>query len=213
MHILAINGSPRKNRNTARLLHKVLEGATAQGAHSEMTHLYQLDYRGCISCFMCKHVGGASYGRCIIKDGLTPILRKAHQMDVLVMGTPLYFSYETAGMRAFLERLWFQYYLYKTINPTCAPPKKTALLYTMNIKEEQMAEYGYDAVIKTAQTFMEKVFQKPCEVLLCPDTKQMDDYSHYEVDIFDVAAKDKRHKEIFPQYLEQARQLGIRLAG
>lgn len=45
--IIALNGSPRKDWNTAILLKKVLEGATSVGTEIEMINLYDLNYRGC----------------------------------------------------------------------------------------------------------------------------------------------------------------------
>jgi hypothetical protein len=57
---------------------------------------------------------------------------------------------------------------------------------------------------------MERFFA-PCEVFLCFDTLQFDDYSKYETDFFDVPSKLKRHKEVFPQELERAFAMGTRL--
>ena len=51
MKVIAFNGGPRKNWNTAMLLEKALEGAKSQGAETELIHLYELNYKGCISCF------------------------------------------------------------------------------------------------------------------------------------------------------------------
>ncbi len=47
--IYAINGSPRRNRNTASLLDKVLEGAksAATDVTAERIDLYSLKYTGC----------------------------------------------------------------------------------------------------------------------------------------------------------------------
>lgn len=58
MKLIAINGSPRKDKNTAALLNKALEGAASQGAATELIHLYDQDYKGCISCFACKLKNG-----------------------------------------------------------------------------------------------------------------------------------------------------------
>ena len=58
MNVIAVNGSPRKKWNTATLLESVLQGARSKGAPCEMVHLYDLDYKGCISCFECKKIGG-----------------------------------------------------------------------------------------------------------------------------------------------------------
>ena len=212
MNVLAFNGSPRKNRNTGKLLAKALEGAASKGANTELVHLYDHDYKGCISCFACKLPGKKSYGRCLVKDGLEPFLEKAHNADAIILGTPFYFSAETGMMRSLMERLLFQYYTYSSKAGTLFKRKiKTALVYTMNIEEKDMAAYGKDKVIERAQLYSEKVFGH-CEVFLCTDTKQFDDYSKYEVDYFNPAHKDQRHAEVFPQDLERAFALGARLA-
>jgi multimeric flavodoxin WrbA len=57
MNVMAFNGSPKKKWNTATLLEKALEGAASQGAETELIHLYDLDFKGCISCFACKTRG------------------------------------------------------------------------------------------------------------------------------------------------------------
>ena len=213
MKLLAINGSPRKTMNTGSLLGKIVEGAAAQGADAELIHLCDLNFKGCISCFHCKDPKGKSYGRCFVQDGLTPILQTAHEASVLVLGSPFYFSMETALMRACMERLWFQYHLYSNMKGPLSPGKKaTALVYTMNVREEDMAEYGKTAIVAQGKRLMEHFFA-PCEIFLCCDTKQVNDYSRYEFDVFDVPAKLKRHEEVFPKDLERAFALGKRLVG
>ena len=74
MKVIAFNGSPRKEWNTATLLKKALEGAESQGAETELIHLYDLNYNGCISCLECKRLNGKSYGKCSLNDDLTPFL-------------------------------------------------------------------------------------------------------------------------------------------
>ena len=39
-NVIAINGSPRKNWNTAMLLEEALKGAASKGADTELIHLY-----------------------------------------------------------------------------------------------------------------------------------------------------------------------------
>jgi multimeric flavodoxin WrbA len=126
MHVIAINGSPRKHWNTATVLEQALEGAKTKGATTEIVHLYDLDYKGCHSCFECKKIGGKSYGRCAVKDGLTPLLDRALAADALICGTPVYFGAETGEMRSFLERLMFPVATYTpgyaSIAPRTSPP-------------------------------------------------------------------------------------------
>lgn len=69
-NVIAVNGSPRKKWNTATLLKHALEGGKSLGADTELVHLYDLDYKGCTSCFACKLKGGKSYGKCATKDEL-----------------------------------------------------------------------------------------------------------------------------------------------
>jgi len=107
MKAIGINGSPRKKWNTATLLENALQGAGSQGAKTELVHLYDYNYKGCISCFACKKKTGKSYGKCAVKDGLTPVLKKVNEADVIILGSPIYFGTVTGEMRSFMERLFF----------------------------------------------------------------------------------------------------------
>src|SRR5512139_33663 len=152
MKAIAVNGSPRKSWNTATLLRKTLAGAKAKGAKTELVHLYDLSYRGCISCFACKKIGGKSYGRCAVRDELTPVLKRAAEADVLILGSPMYFHTESGEMRSFMERLLFPYVTY-TPERACIFPgrSQTGLIYTMNVTEENMAAYHQDVSVKASQ--------------------------------------------------------------
>ena len=65
MKALFINGSPRKNGNTAKLLKRAMEGAAEAGAETELINLYDrsLNFKGCMSCFACKLKGGKTSTR------------------------------------------------------------------------------------------------------------------------------------------------------
>ena len=211
MKVFAVNGSPRKTKNTASILKSMCKGAAAGGAETELVHLYDLRYTGCVSCFKCKLVGGKSYGRCAVRDALTPVLRAAHEADVVILGSPVYFFCETGMMRSFMERFLFQYFLYTTKKPPLAPPKKAiALVYTMNVKEQDIAARGMDHPIAASRMFLQRIFGGS-ELFICSDTKQVEDYSKYEVDYFDTAAKDARHAEVFPQDVRRAFDFGANL--
>jgi multimeric flavodoxin WrbA len=211
MRLLAVNGSPRKHMNTGSLLQKIVDGAESKGATATLAQLRELQYTGCVSCLKCKESKSKHYGRCAIKDALSPLLQMAHEADVLVLGSPFYYSMETSFMRGFMERLWFQYNQYSNSKPSIAPRKKaTALVYTMNVRQEDMEKYGKSTVVWRSKSLMEAYFGS-CEVFLCCDTKQVKDYSKYEFDLFDIPAKIKRHEEVFPKELEQAFELGLKL--
>lgn len=106
--IVIIDGGPRKNMNTALMLRRFEEGVKSVGddVDVKVVRLYDLDFKGCISCMACKLKGFAS-NVCRFNDALTPILKEIAQADGLVLGSPIYFGEVTGLMRAFLERLVF----------------------------------------------------------------------------------------------------------
>ena len=53
--ILILNGGPRKNNNTAKLLASAREGAASAGASVETIDLYNLNFTDCRSCLACKN--------------------------------------------------------------------------------------------------------------------------------------------------------------
>ena len=102
--IMIIDGGPRRNVNTAGMLQAFAEGAKSAGKDVEVktVRLYDLDYKGCMSCMACKIKGRVSH-ICKFKDALTPILEEIAQADGLVLGSPIYFGDVTGQMRTFLE--------------------------------------------------------------------------------------------------------------
>jgi multimeric flavodoxin WrbA len=53
MKVLAINGSPRRNGNTAMLIDAVLERLKKEGIETEKVQLGGKNIRGCIACMKC----------------------------------------------------------------------------------------------------------------------------------------------------------------
>jgi multimeric flavodoxin WrbA len=213
MKVMAVNGSPRKTWNTATLLKKALQGAAARGAATELVHLYDLTFKGCISCFACKTRGGKSYGRCAVKDDLQPIFRKIEAADALILGSPIYFGTVSGEMHSFLERLLFPYFTY-TDPPRSLFPKKmpTAFLYTMNVTEELALQWGYERLFHHQRQLREIVFGSG-EFLCCYDTLQFKDYARVVAERFDPENKARRRREVFPRDCQAAFALGARLAG
>jgi multimeric flavodoxin WrbA len=208
MQVLAMNGSPRKKGNTATLLGHALEGAKSKGAATELVHLYDLDFKGCRSCFECKRIGGANYGRCAVKDGLSPVLDKVLEADALVLGSPVYFGAESGETRSFLERLLFPYATYTPDHATIFPRRmRTALIYTMNVRDEDIPAFQYDAFMTRTQGFMARIFGS-CELCYATDTYQFDDYSKYLSTRWDAVAKAKRRDEVFPGDCAKAFAIG-----
>ena len=206
--IIAVNGSPRKNGNTATLLNKALEGAESVGAEVEFIQLSELNYKGCMSCFACKVITGKH--RCAWKDDLKPVLEKLEKADAVIFGSPIYFMRISAIMTGCLERFIFPYYIYNAETPSVFPGKlKTAFIYTMNATEEFIAPFKN--VLNPVENFMNMIFGVEPKVLYSCDTWQYPDYSKYEHAIFNVEDKARQKKEEFPKDCEAAFELGKKM--
>lgn len=212
MKVMAFNGSPRKKWNTATLLEKTLEGAASQGAETELIHLYDLNFKGCRSCFACKMKGGKSYGRCAAKDDLTPIFKKVEEKaDAVIMGSPVYYGTVSGEMKSFLERLMFPYMTYNNPPESLFPKKiNTGFIYTMNVTPEGMKAIGLDRHSALNERVLKMLFGHS-ESLYSFDTYQFTDYSKVVATRFDPDQKAKRRQEIFPLDCQNALDLGKRL--
>lgn len=211
--IYAINGSPRRNRNTASLLDKVLEGAksAATDVTAERIDLYSLKYTGCLSCFACKRKDGASYGRCAVKDDLYEVLKKLREVDAVVFGSPIYYRTITGQLHAFYERFFFPYMQYKAGYPNLVQRKiPTACIYTMNVMEDEMLRDGYRKNMELFELFLENYFQKPL-ILYAFNTYQFDDYDKYVCEVFSKEEKAAYREKHFPEDCRKAFAMGVQL--
>lgn len=215
MTIYAINGSPRRNKNTATLLKSALKGVVSAKpeAHTELIHINDLDFKPCLSCFSCKRLGGSSYGKCAVNDPLTPLLEKLARADGIIFGSPIYFSGLTAKMRGLLERLLFPYLAYARDGVESLAPKRmpTAFIYTMNASGEAARELGYPLVLGHAEDAVGRIFTQP-QTLYSYFTYQYDDYSRYKAELFSEPAKAMQRETQFPKDLEDAFEIGAALA-
>lgn len=212
MKIMAINGSPRKTWNTATLLEKALEGAASRGAETELIHLYDLDFKGCTSCFACKLKDGKSYGACAMRDGITPVLEKIAHADAFVLGSPIYFGTVTGEMRSFMERLLFPYLMYSR-PPSSLRTRKipTAFIYTMNGAEETTREYHYPVHFGMNENYLARIFGKS-QTLCSYETLQFEDYSKMVFNYCDSEERRVRRQTVFPEDCRKAFEMGAGLA-
>ena len=212
MNVFAINGSPRKKWNTATLLENALEGAASRGAATELIHLYDLDFKGCTSCFACKLKGGKSYGKCAMDDGLTLVLAKLANADAFLLGSPIYFGTVTGEMRSFMERLLFPYLAYTRPPGTLFGRKiPTAFVYTMNVSEQLMKENSYPVHIGLNENVLSRTFGQ-AESLCSFETLQFEDYDKVVFNYFDPEERRERRRTVFPEDCRKAFELGVRLA-
>ena len=206
--LIAINGSPRKNWNTAELLKHAMKGAEEAGAETELINLYSLNFKGCTSCFACK-LKSRPHGSCAMKDDLSPVLEKVKAADAVVFGSPIYFMNLSAGMIAFIERLFFSNYIYSDEIPTVFPKKlPSAFIYTMNMTERHFEFFNMKERLGMYETFTTRILRVVPKVLRAYDTVQFKDYSRYESSIFNPEEKFAYREKHFADDCAAAYEIG-----
>ena len=208
------NASPRKGWNTHKMLEAAKAGAAEAGAVTELVNLYDFPFTGCKSCFACKLKNAKTNGVCALRDELRPILERARQADVVVLGSPIYFSYPTGVYRAFFERLAFPVYSYHYENGKSLVCRdkviETANIFTMNCPREMMEKIGYTTLLEANTQTLTAVFGAS-ETLYACKTYQFADYSRYDMTLFNEEEKRTHRDTHFATDLANARALGRRI--
>ena len=102
MKVVAFNGSPRKEGNTAILLNLVLDELRKEGIETELVQLAGETLSGCIACYKCMENKDQ---RCaVVKDRLNEYIVKMREAQGILLGSPTYISEMTANMKALIER-------------------------------------------------------------------------------------------------------------
>ena len=207
--IIAVNAGPRMGWNTETLIMQASKGAEEAGAQVQRFDLFRLEkYTGCISCFGCKKE--RFKGRCICRDGLTPVLDAVREADGLIIGSPNYLGELTASFRALYERLIFQNLTYNVETPCCSERQIPVLL----IMTSNAPDTAYTHLLENYRQTLSR-FVGPARVLVSGNTLQLKDYgkTDWEWTMFDPEDKRIRHETVFPQECQKAFEMGAELAG
>ncbi len=206
--IVIIDGGPRRNMNTAQMLQHFAEGAQSVGSDIEVKtiRLYEMDFKGCMSCMACKVKGRAS-NVCKFKDALTPVLEEIAQADGLVLGSPIYFGDVTGLMRAFLERLAFPWLSYNDYSMTAPKRMPVVLITTMNGLPERNNSNGYGSM----EYSIAAALGEP-KRLNAYNTYQVKNYDRFELASFSEEAKRKWRDAHWEQDLRKAFEAGREMA-
>jgi len=208
MKILAICGAGDKTRNTATMLKAAYDGALSNpDATGEFIYLYDLNFKGCCGCHSCKLLDPAFFSRCAMQDDLSPVLKKAIDADVILIGSPIYFSDITGETRSFLERYLFPGMTYnKDRVPSYPKRTKVGWVFTMNAPGEHYADF-FDGLTRLTGRII-----GDSEYVMAYQTQQFEDYSLYAATMFDVVTVKQRHLVQFPKDCDTAYEMGRRLA-
>jgi multimeric flavodoxin WrbA len=102
MKVVAFNGSPHKNGNTAGSLKIVLAELEAEGIKTEFVQLGGNKVSGCIDCGYCKTHKDL---KCAVKDDvINDCIAKMAEADGIIIGSPVYFGNVTTEVKALIDR-------------------------------------------------------------------------------------------------------------
>jgi len=186
MKVLGILGSPRRGGNSEILLKAFLEGAAGVGAEVEEILLRTLKISPCLEIYHC-----FKDGTCPIKDDMRELYDKLLAADVVALASPIFFYNVSAQAKAMIDRtqaLWARRYVLKQDFPG---GRRQGVLLAVGATKGKLLFVGTRL---TAKYFFDAVNVR------------------YAAEILVRGADDKGAIQTQPETLEQARDLGRRLA-
>lgn len=110
MKVLLVNGSPRKEGNTALALNEMAKVFAAEGIEAITVQVGSQNVRGCIACGKCRELG-----KCVFDDVVNEYAKVFEECDGIVVGSPVYYASANATLIAFLDRLFYSTRFDKTM--------------------------------------------------------------------------------------------------
>ena len=102
MKVIAINGSPRKDGNTAMLIETVFTELRQEGIETERVQLGGRKIHGCTACMKCFK---SQNKRCAIdNDILNELVARMIEADGIIIGSPTYFANVSSEVKALIDR-------------------------------------------------------------------------------------------------------------
>lgn len=208
MKAVILNGSPRKKWNTDLMLREAEKGVASVGVETEYINLFDLNYTGCRSCMACKRKG-ADRCKCYWKDDLSPVLDSIFSADALIIGSPIYLGDITSQVHGLIERLHFCTLSYDDYSNYFTGKVNVGIILTMNAPKPYYNMSYKKKTKEIADIF--KSLNGEVEVYPCCDTLQVNDYSKFDMSGFNEAHKKEMREKNFPNDLENAFKLGVKL--
>lgn len=105
MKVLGINGSPRKDGNTAIMIRTALDELEKAGVETELYQFSGKTIHGCKACMKCFQNKDK---KCAFDDDdFNQCLEKMINADGIILGSPTYFTDVTSEMKGLIDRAGF----------------------------------------------------------------------------------------------------------
>ena len=103
MRILVLNGSPRENGNTKKMVSAFKEGAVSSGHRVDVVDVCRKNIGGCLACEYCHTKGG---GECIQKDDMQEVYALLQEAEMLVIASPIYYHGISGQLKCAIDRFY-----------------------------------------------------------------------------------------------------------
>ena len=101
LNVLSLNGSRRRNGNTACLIESILAVVKKGQAQTESVFLGDYNIDACTGCERCRNSW-----ECVINDDFAEIVKKMDEADGIVLASPTYWYSVTSDMKRFIDRCY-----------------------------------------------------------------------------------------------------------
>ena len=102
MKVLIINGSPRQNGNSSRLIEEITSIFKKEGVEVDLYQVGAKAIRGCMACGYCHE-----HGECVFKDDVNDLAKRLEAADGLVITSPVYYGSANGTLISLLDRLFY----------------------------------------------------------------------------------------------------------
>ena len=137
MKILVLNGSPRPNGNTAKMITAFRESAENKSHQVVCFNVCKMNIKGCLACEYCH---GKGQGTCVQKDDMQEIYKELKDTQMLVLAAPIYYHGISGQLKCVIDRF------YSALYPTAPKSlKKTAMFLSSGDPEmHDGAKFSYE---------------------------------------------------------------------
>lgn len=111
MKILILNGSPRPQGNTRKMINAFVEAATAHQV--AVVDVCKKNIKGCMACEYCHTKGN---GTCIQKDDMQEVYDLLKEAEMLIIASPIYYHGISGQLKCTIDRFYSAAYPNKPKN-------------------------------------------------------------------------------------------------
>ena len=107
MNILVLNGSPRPQGNTWKMVTAFRESAEKAGHKVNVVNVCRKNIKGCLACEYCH---GKGQGQCIQKDDMQEVYGYLRDANMLILASPIYYHGISGQLKCTIDRFYSALY-------------------------------------------------------------------------------------------------------